>query len=90
MVIVPSDGGGCISGSESDGSDWSIGWLEPHPHDFCTSDGESEDSFAVLVPCYRPGRANPSLERTNAGFGFGVTIPIREGLSGECCIFLFV
>ena len=31
VVIVLSDaGGGCLSGSESDDSDWSIGWLEPH------------------------------------------------------------
>ncbi|KAI4339769.1 hypothetical protein MLD38_024676 [Melastoma candidum] len=50
IVLVPSDGG-CISGSESDDSDWSIGWLEPHGPGF-QSDDESDDSFAVLVPCY--------------------------------------
>ncbi|KAJ4794212.1 hypothetical protein LUZ62_030618 [Rhynchospora pubera] len=82
MVIVPSDG----SGSESDSSDWSIGWLEPHPHDFCNnSDAESADSFAVLVPCYGHGRAQDPLllagHGTNVGFGFGVRIPIREGFS---------
>ncbi|MCL7048020.1 hypothetical protein MKW94_027561 [Papaver nudicaule] len=49
IVIVPSDGG-CLSGSESDDSDWSIGWMEPHGFDFI-SDDETE-SFAVLVPCY--------------------------------------
>ncbi|KAL9461105.1 hypothetical protein AB3S75_004157 [Citrus x aurantiifolia] len=54
VVLVPSDGGLCSSGSESDDSDWSIGWLEPHGADFQTDD-ESDNSFAVLVPCYRPG-----------------------------------
>lgn len=54
VVLVPSDGGGCLSGSESDDSDWSIGWLEPHGSEF-QSDDESDNSFAVLVPCYRPG-----------------------------------
>ncbi|KAF5749737.1 hypothetical protein HS088_TW03G00062 [Tripterygium wilfordii] len=43
-----------LSGSESDGPDWSIGWVEPHGSDF-RSDDESDDGFAVLVPCYRPG-----------------------------------
>lgn len=51
MVLVPSDGVS-LSGSESDDSDWSIGWLEPHAPDF-QSDDEVDDSFAVLVPCYR-------------------------------------
>ncbi|KAK6150343.1 hypothetical protein DH2020_015275 [Rehmannia glutinosa] len=51
VVLVPSDGV-CLSGSESDDSDWSIGWLEPHAPDF-QSDNEVDDSFAVLVPCYR-------------------------------------
>lgn len=54
IVMVPSDGG-CVSGSESDDSDWSIGWLEPHGPGF-QSDDESDDSFAVLVPCYGRGR----------------------------------
>lgn len=53
VVLVPSDGV-CLSGSESDDSDWSVGWLEPHGPDF-QSDDEKDDSFAVLVPCYRPG-----------------------------------
>ncbi|XP_008793851.1 uncharacterized protein LOC103710045 [Phoenix dactylifera] len=52
IVLVPSDGG-CMSGSESDDSDWSIGWLEPHAPDF---QSEAESSFAVLVPCYGRGR----------------------------------
>ncbi|KAI4337595.1 hypothetical protein L6164_015991 [Bauhinia variegata] len=50
VVLVPSDGG-CVSGSESDDSDWSIGWLEPHGPGFPTED-EADNSFAVLVPCY--------------------------------------
>ncbi|CAK9163624.1 unnamed protein product [Ilex paraguariensis] len=53
VVLVPSDGG-CVSGSESDDSDWSIGWLEPHGPGF-QSDDYVDDSFAVLVPCYRHG-----------------------------------
>lgn len=53
VVLVPSDGV-CLSGSESDDSDWSIGWLEPHGPDFL-SDDETDNSFAVLVPCYKPG-----------------------------------
>lgn len=57
FVLVPPDGG-CISGSESDDSDWSIGWLEPHGPEF-QSDDESDDSFAVLVPCY--GRVRDDL-----------------------------
>ncbi|CAO2175470.1 unnamed protein product [Urochloa humidicola] len=55
MVIVQSDGDGCLSDSDSDGSDWSIGWLEPLAPDL-QSEGDSEGSFAVLVPCYRRGR----------------------------------
>lgn len=54
VVLVPSDGA-CFSGSESDDSDWSIGWLEPHGPAFQTDD-DSDDSFAVLVPCYGRGR----------------------------------
>jgi hypothetical protein len=56
MVIVPSDGGGCLSGSESDDSDWSIGWLEPQAPEMQT-DGDPETGFAVLVRCYSRGRA---------------------------------
>ncbi|XP_024171879.1 uncharacterized protein LOC112177869 [Rosa chinensis] len=41
----------CVSGSESDDSDWSIGWLEPHGPGFQSED-DADDSFAVLVPCY--------------------------------------
>ncbi|KAG0480051.1 hypothetical protein HPP92_010914 [Vanilla planifolia] len=51
VVIVPSDGD-CLSGSEFGGSDWSIGWMEPHTADFQSDDGDGDNSFAVLVPCY--------------------------------------
>ncbi|KAK4770945.1 hypothetical protein SAY87_031477 [Trapa incisa] len=53
IVLVPPDAG-CMSGSESDDSDWSIGWLEPHGPEFQNDDGDddSDGSFAVLVPCY--------------------------------------
>lgn len=57
VVLVPSDGV-CLSGSESDDSDWSIGWLEPHASEF-KGDDESDSSFAVLVPCYSHGRSEP-------------------------------
>ncbi|KAL8550208.1 hypothetical protein ACS0TY_008871 [Phlomoides rotata] len=52
VVLVPSDGVS-LSGSESDDSDWSIGWMEPHAPDFQSDDVADDDSFAVLVPCYR-------------------------------------
>lgn len=64
VVLVPSDG----DGSESDDSDWSVGWLEPHGPEF-QSDDESDDSFAVLVPCYRHGckeMENPNNELLSA------------------------
>lgn len=59
IVLVPSDGG-CVSGSDSDDSDWSIGWMEPHGSGF-QSDDESDDSFAVLVPCYGRGGGGMNL-----------------------------
>lgn len=59
VVLVPSDGV-CLSASEESSydSDWSIGWMEPHAHEFLQSDSDdsnsvSDNSFAVLVPCYR-------------------------------------
>ncbi|KAJ8551124.1 hypothetical protein K7X08_000494 [Anisodus acutangulus] len=57
IVIVPLDGG-CVSGSESDDSDWSVGWLEPHGPRFHSDDDDLDDGFAVLVPCYGYGCAN--------------------------------
>ncbi|KAK1439336.1 hypothetical protein QVD17_05152 [Tagetes erecta] len=66
VVLVPSDGV-CLSASDESSydSDWSIGWMEPHAPDFFQSDDEgyhaaadddddvADNSFAVLVPCYR-------------------------------------
>ena len=51
VVVVPSAG---MSGYESDGPEWSIGWEEPHGPGF-QGVGEDDGGFAVLVPCYRPG-----------------------------------
>ncbi|GMI67962.1 hypothetical protein HRI_000465500 [Hibiscus trionum] len=53
VVMVPSDGVH-LSGYESDGPEWSIGWEEPHGPGFQGHD-EDDGGFAVLVPCYRPG-----------------------------------
>eukprot|EP01018_Ginkgo_biloba_P035267 Gb_14558 [translate_table: standard] len=49
-VLVPTEVE-CMSGSESGDSDWSIGWYEPHSSELSSENG-SENSFAVLVPCY--------------------------------------
>lgn len=51
IVIEESDL--CLSGYESDGPEWCIGWEEPHGHGFQV-DHETVDGFAVLVPCYKP------------------------------------
>lgn len=64
VVLVPSDGG-CVSGSESDDSDWSIGWLEPHGPGFPSDDETTDNSFAVLVPCY--GRDYGRMEEDTKG-----------------------
>lgn len=69
IVLVPSDGG-CMSGSESDDSDYSIGWLEPHAPDF-QSENETESSFAVLVPCYGRGRCEQVESSNNHVLGAG-------------------
>lgn len=61
VVLVPSDGE-CVSSSESD---WSIGWLEPHGPDFPSMDG-TDNSFAVLVPCYVRGYAGGTVNDTNS------------------------
>ncbi|KAJ8765628.1 hypothetical protein K2173_014750 [Erythroxylum novogranatense] len=54
-VLESSDGEVYLpAGSESDGPDWSIGWVEPHGPEFKSDDDENDDGFAVLVPCYRP------------------------------------
>ena len=67
-MVVPSDGGGCLSGSDCEDFDWSIGWPEPHDPYFFGKGGdcqsEVQTSFAVLVPCYgrrdRPREGIPS------------------------------
>lgn len=46
----------CLFGSESDESNWSIGWLEPQVLELQTA-GDPENYFAVLVPCYSHGCA---------------------------------
>ncbi|XP_059307402.1 uncharacterized protein LOC132058981 [Lycium ferocissimum] len=76
VVLVPSDGV-CLSGSESDDSDWSIGWLEPHALDF-QNDDEADDSFAVLVPCYRHDCIREIEEEPNNQF-----LNAIENLSNE-------
>lgn len=50
--VVPADVGDWTSCSDSGDSDLSIGWYEPLSSAF-SSDTESENSFGVLVPCYR-------------------------------------
>jgi len=66
VVLVSSDGDGCLSDSESDDSDWSIGWLEPHGSEFLQSDDDLDNSFAVLVPCYRKEVESSSKELLSA------------------------
>ncbi|XP_011016940.1 PREDICTED: uncharacterized protein LOC105120446 [Populus euphratica] len=73
VVLVPSDGG-CVSGSESDDSDYSIGWLEPHGPEF-QSDDDTDNSFAVLVPCYGRVQDNAFEVKKNNLFGAIVNIP---------------
>ncbi|XP_076903440.1 uncharacterized protein LOC143558500 [Bidens hawaiensis] len=75
VVLVPSDGG-CLSGSESDDSDWSIGWLEPHGAGFCSDDDDddSDDSFAVLVPCYGRGRTDVVNENKSPTARFSIAV----------------
>lgn len=83
LVLVPSDGE-CLSGSESDDSDWSIGWLEPHAPDFLSED-ESESSFAVLVPCYGRGRSELLEDSKNQLLGAIVSANISNGFSAGKC-----
>ncbi|KAF2311735.1 hypothetical protein GH714_026459 [Hevea brasiliensis] len=78
-VLVPSDGG-CFSGSESDDSDYSIGWLEPHGPEF-QSDEDSDNSFAVLVTCY--GRAQEKLFENSKNSKFGAIVNIQDGYSDD-------
>ncbi|XP_020704185.1 uncharacterized protein LOC110115323 [Dendrobium catenatum] len=82
MVIVPSDGG-CLSGSESDDSDWSIGWMEPHASDFLSNNSDNENSFAVLVPCYSRGQFEKTVNLKNYVLGGDQTAIQQNGLSSE-------
>lgn len=65
FVLVPSDGV-YMSGSESDDSDWSVGWFEPHSASF--TDNEDEEKFQVLVPSYRASAAelNPPIHKSES------------------------
>lgn len=66
VVLVASDddcsSDWCLSGSESDDSDWSIGWSEPLASDFRSN---GDDGFAVLVPCYKPSCCKVVEEASN-------------------------
>ncbi|XP_049933001.1 uncharacterized protein LOC116251515 isoform X2 [Nymphaea colorata] len=85
MVMVPPDGG-CMSGSESDGSDWSIGWLEPHAPEF-QNDDEQDNSFAVLVPCYgRPVGDSSAVRAENRLLG-ALLSGFNNGYSAVNCLF---
>ncbi|KAI9125372.1 hypothetical protein K1719_003988 [Acacia pycnantha] len=54
FVVVPSDGGECFSGSDSDDSEYTVGWVEPHGPSF-SNVGESDGGFSVLIPLYTNG-----------------------------------
>ena len=75
FVMVPSDGDS-LSGLESDGSDMSIGWMEPHGPGFQSED-ESDNGFAVLVPCYSPGCKELVADSDNAILSAIKNLPIE-------------
>ncbi|KAJ8774845.1 hypothetical protein K2173_018104 [Erythroxylum novogranatense] len=64
--------------SESDDSDYSIGWLEPHGPEF-QSDDDTNNSFAVLVPCY--GRAHDNVLDNTKNKTFAAITKIPNGYS---------
>ncbi|CAN1341005.1 hypothetical protein LINPERPRIM_LOCUS39036 [Linum perenne] len=71
-------------GRESDDSDYSIGWLEPHGPDF-QSDEDNDDSFAVLVPCY--GHVKDKEFQDSSQNGIGAIVNIPDGFSeGKSCV----
>lgn len=77
---MPSDGG-CISGSESDDSDWYIGWFEPHaPYFSC--ENESKNSFAVLVHCYGVPHPSDTVESRRDSLSTGAESPKTQLLDG--------
>ncbi|KAK2659922.1 hypothetical protein Ddye_006455 [Dipteronia dyeriana] len=86
VVLVPSDGG-CVSGSESDDSDYSIGWLEPHGPGF-QSDDDADNSFAVLVPCY--GHAQDDMIRDTKNNILGAIVNIPDNYSAGKSNFFFI
>ncbi|KAF5206608.1 hypothetical protein FRX31_003812 [Thalictrum thalictroides] len=69
--------------SESDNSDWSIGWMEPHAPGFQTNDG-MDSSFAVLVPCY--GHSSKD-QFSGAIVDFTAVYSAESGISGTVAIF---
>nr|GMC67525.1 Amelogenin, X like [Ipomoea batatas] len=71
-------------GSESDDSDWSIGWLEPHAPDF-QSDDEADNSFAVLVPCYRDDCKALVVEEPSNQFLSAIKSLSNEYSPGKTC-----
>ncbi|XP_022773079.1 uncharacterized protein LOC111315530 isoform X1 [Durio zibethinus] len=79
VVLVSSDGG-CVSGSESDGSDYSIGWLEPHGPGFQSED-DSDNSFAVLVPCY--GHSQDNMMEDSKNNILAAIVNISDNFSAE-------
>ncbi|XP_038714680.1 uncharacterized protein LOC120008435 [Tripterygium wilfordii] len=79
VVLVPSDGG-CVSGSESDNSDYSVGWLEPPGPGF-HSDDETDNSFAVLVPCY--GRVHDDRVEVSKNNILGAIVRVPDSYSDD-------
>ncbi|XP_038703306.1 uncharacterized protein LOC119999676 [Tripterygium wilfordii] len=79
VVLVPSDGG-CVSDSESDNSDYSVGWLEPHGPGF-QSDDETNNSFAVLVPCY--GLVHDDMVEAPKNNILGAIVRVPDSYSDE-------
>lgn len=90
VVLVPSDGV-CLSASEESSydSDLSIGWMEPHAPDFYQSDYEDADdvadnnSFAVLVPCYRNDCKSFKMEQQSSNQFLNVVTNFPNGFPVE-------
>ncbi|KAI3824342.1 hypothetical protein L1987_05800 [Smallanthus sonchifolius] len=86
VVLVPSDGV-CLSASEESSydSDWSIGWMEPHAPDFYQSDDDedADNSFAVLVPCYRNDCKGFDLEEKHGNKFLNVLTSCPNGFHAE-------
>jgi hypothetical protein len=64
-AVLVSSYGDSTSESGSDGSDWSIGWLEPHGPGFELGIHQKDSSFAVLVPCYKSGTIQQEASSLN-------------------------